>query len=41
MDEAAKVAAADMAYVNDGTLAELDAWVAAVVDRFRPSGGAA
>lgn len=29
-----KVAAADMAYVNSGTLADLDAWVASVMARY-------
>lgn len=34
IDEARKVAAADMAYVNDGTLGDLDAWVASVISRY-------
>lgn len=34
MDEAAKVAAADEAYVNDGSLADLQAWVDDVMSRY-------
>lgn len=41
MDEQAKVAAAEMAYVNDGTLADLDAWVQSVVAHYGPSRGTA
>ena len=33
--EARKVAAADMAFVNDGTLEDLERWVGAVMQRFR------
>jgi hypothetical protein len=36
-----KVAAADMAYVNDGTLADLDEWVASVMDAYPAGDGAA
>jgi len=35
VDEARKVAAADMAFVNDGTLDDLEQWVGAVMARFR------
>lgn len=41
LDEAHKVAAADVHYVNDGTLADLDAWVASVIDRYGPADGPA
>lgn len=41
LDEARKVGAADMAYVNDGTLADLDAWVASVIARYGATGGTA
>ncbi len=34
VDEAAKVARADMAYVNDGSLMDLDAWVGRVMHRY-------
>ena len=34
VDEGRKVAAADMAFVNDGSLDELERWVGAVMDRF-------
>ena len=34
MPEAEKVARADMAYVNDGSVADLEAWVDAVIDRY-------
>lgn len=36
-----KVAAADMAYVNDGTLVDLDEWVASVMDAYPAGDGAA
>ncbi len=39
LPEADKLARADESYVNDGTLDDLDAWVADVVER-RGSGGA-
>lgn len=41
LDEPRKVAAADMHYVNDGTLADLDAWVASVIDRYGSADGPA
>ena len=34
MDEDAKVAAADEAYVNDGSLDDLQAWVDDVMSRY-------
>jgi len=34
VDEGRKVAAADMAFVNDGSLDDLERWVGAVMDRF-------
>lgn len=36
-----KVAAADMAYVNDGTLVDLDEWVTSVMDAYPAGDGAA
>lgn len=40
-DEAAKVAAADMWYSNDGGLEDLDAFVGRVMDRYGGAGGQA
>ena len=38
MPEAEKVARADMAYVNDGSVDDLGAWVQSVIDRYSAAG---
>jgi len=38
MPEAEKVAGADMAYVNDGSVDDLGAWVQSVIDRYSAAG---
>ncbi|MGA0068963.1 MAG: dephospho-CoA kinase, partial [Miltoncostaeaceae bacterium] len=38
LPEADKVAGADMAYVNDGSVDDLRAWVESVIHRYAPAG---
>lgn len=39
LPEQDKVSRADMAYVNDGSVADLEEWVSSVIDRYGPQAG--